>query len=255
MTGKSFRVTHRSDSSLPVYLAVASTEVLDIFEAAGLKKPDISILSDQFLAEVHELPQKNLAVELLKKLLLGEIKTRSRRNVVQARLFSDLLEKAIRKYQNRAVENRAGDRGTDRPREAHARGAEPWRSIGPERRRSCLLRRSRNERQQRTLPLLEPVRSLIAAYHEQCVGISTGWLFTGRTAQPVKMESFIKHAIMPAVRKAELRWYGLYAARRSCATNLVHRPISSLWNRLAFVGLDGGEAFWGEGPDSPWWSR
>ena len=84
--------------------AVASTEVLDIFEAAGLKKPDISILSDQFLAEVHELPQKNLAVELLKKLLLGEIKTRSRRNVVQARLFSELLEKAIHKYQNRAVE-------------------------------------------------------------------------------------------------------------------------------------------------------
>ena len=74
---------------------------------------------------------------------------------------------------------------------------------------------------QRTLPLLEPVRSLIAAYHEQCAGISTGWLFTGRTAQPVKMESFIKHAIMPAVRKAELPWYGLYAARRSCATNLV----------------------------------
>jgi type I restriction enzyme R subunit len=84
--------------------AVASTEVLDIFEAAGLKKPDISILSDQFLGEVHDLPQKNLAVELLKKLLLGEIKTRSRRNVVQARLFSELLEKAIRKYQNRAVE-------------------------------------------------------------------------------------------------------------------------------------------------------
>ncbi len=84
--------------------AVASTEVLDIFEAAGLKKPDISILSEQFLAEVHELPQKNLAVELLKKLLLGEIKTRSRRNVVQSKLFSELLEKAIRKYQNRAVE-------------------------------------------------------------------------------------------------------------------------------------------------------
>jgi len=84
--------------------AVASSEVLDIFEAAGLKKPDISILSDQFLAEVHELPQRNLAVELLKKLLLGEIKTRSRRNVVQSRLFSELLEKAIRKYQNRAVE-------------------------------------------------------------------------------------------------------------------------------------------------------
>lgn len=84
--------------------AVASTEVLDIFEAAGLKKPDISILSDQFLAEVHELPQKNLAVELLKKLLLGEIRTRSRRNVVQSRMFSEMLEKSIHKYQNRAVE-------------------------------------------------------------------------------------------------------------------------------------------------------
>ncbi len=84
--------------------AVASTEVLDIFEAAGLKKPDISILSDQFLGEVHDLPQKNLAVELLKKLLLGEIKSRSRKNVVQSKLFSELLEKVIRKYQNRAVE-------------------------------------------------------------------------------------------------------------------------------------------------------
>jgi hypothetical protein len=69
--------------------AVASTEVLDIFEAARLKKPDISILSDQFRAEVHELPQKNLALELLKKLLLGEIKTRSRRNVVQAPAYED----------------------------------------------------------------------------------------------------------------------------------------------------------------------
>ena len=74
---------------------------------------------------------------------------------------------------------------------------------------------------QRTLPLLEPVRSLIAAYREQCAGIREGWLFTGRNGGPVKMESFIKHAIMPAVRKANLPWYGLYAARRACATNLV----------------------------------
>jgi type I restriction enzyme R subunit len=84
--------------------AVASTEVLDIFAAAGLKKPDISILSDQFLAEVHDLPQKNLALELLKKLLNNEIKTRSRRNVVQSRLFSEMLAKSLRKYQNRAIE-------------------------------------------------------------------------------------------------------------------------------------------------------
>jgi type I restriction enzyme, R subunit len=84
--------------------AVASDEVVDIFAAAGLKKPDISILSDEFLAEVRGMPQRNLAVELLRKLLQGEIKTRSRRNVVQARSFAELLEQAVRKYRNRAIE-------------------------------------------------------------------------------------------------------------------------------------------------------
>jgi len=84
--------------------AVASDEVVDIFAAAGLKKPDLSILSDEFLAEVRGMPQRNLAVELLRKLLAGEIKMRSKRNVVQARSFADLLEQAIKKYQNRAIE-------------------------------------------------------------------------------------------------------------------------------------------------------
>ena len=84
--------------------AIASEEVIDIFAAAGLKKPDISILSDEFLAEVRGMPQKNLAVELLRKLLNDEIKTRSRRHLVQARSFADLLELSIRKYQNRAIE-------------------------------------------------------------------------------------------------------------------------------------------------------
>jgi type I restriction enzyme R subunit len=84
--------------------AMVSDEVVDIFAAAGLKKPDISILSDEFLAEVRGMPQRNLAVELLQKLLKGEIKARSRRNVVQARSFAELLEQAIRKYQNRAIE-------------------------------------------------------------------------------------------------------------------------------------------------------
>ena len=84
--------------------AVSSGEVVDIFAAAGLKKPDISILSEEFLTEVSHLPQKNLAVELLRKLLNDEIKTRSRRNVVKSRLFSALLENAIRKYQNRAIQ-------------------------------------------------------------------------------------------------------------------------------------------------------
>ena len=84
--------------------AVVSDEVVDIFAAAGLKKPDISILSDEFLAEIRGLPQRNLAVELLEKLLKGEIRTRGQRNVVQARSFAALLEQAVRRYQNRAIE-------------------------------------------------------------------------------------------------------------------------------------------------------
>ena len=84
--------------------AITSDEVVDIFAVAGLKKPDISILSDEFLAEVQQLPYRNLAVELLKKLLKDEIKVRMRKNVVQARSFAEMLEEAIRKYQNRSIE-------------------------------------------------------------------------------------------------------------------------------------------------------
>ncbi|MBI5902088.1 MAG: DUF3387 domain-containing protein, partial [Deltaproteobacteria bacterium] len=84
--------------------AVASDQVVDIFAAVGLKKPDVSILSDEFLQEVGNLPQRNLAVELLRKLINDEIKARSRKNIVQARSFTEMLEEAIRKYQNRAIE-------------------------------------------------------------------------------------------------------------------------------------------------------
>src|SRR3989338_3045564 len=84
--------------------AVVSDKVVDIFEAAGLKKPDISILSDEFLAEVKGMPHKNLAFELLKKLLNDEIKARSKRNLIQGRSFAEMLEKAIKKYQNKAIE-------------------------------------------------------------------------------------------------------------------------------------------------------
>jgi type I restriction enzyme R subunit len=107
---KSVTQRHRPEQDLDnairqiVSRAVFSGEVVDIFAAAGLKKPDISILSDEFLAEVSHLPQKNLAVEMLRKLLKDEIKTRSRRNVVKSRLFSELLESSIRKYQNRAIQ-------------------------------------------------------------------------------------------------------------------------------------------------------
>ena len=84
--------------------AVASEGVIDIFAAAGLEKPDISILSDQFLADVQGMPQRNLAVELLQKLLKGELAARRRKNVVQARSFAEMLEETLRRYQNRAIE-------------------------------------------------------------------------------------------------------------------------------------------------------
>ena len=84
--------------------AVASEGVIDIFSAAGLDKPDISVLSDEFLAEVRDMPQRNLAVELLQKLLKGELAVRRRKNVVQARSFAEMLEHTLRRYQNRAVE-------------------------------------------------------------------------------------------------------------------------------------------------------
>nr|BAL57131.1 type I restriction enzyme, R subunit [uncultured prokaryote] len=84
--------------------AVVPEGVVDLFEAAGLRKPDISVLSEEFLAEVRGMPQKNLAVELLRKLLQGEIRARRQYNVVQARSFAELLEKAVRRYQNRAID-------------------------------------------------------------------------------------------------------------------------------------------------------
>jgi len=84
--------------------AVASDKVIDIFEAAGLKKPDLSILSDDFLAEVRHMPLKNLAVETLRKLLNNEIKLRQKKFLIQSRSFAQMLEDSIRKYQNRAIE-------------------------------------------------------------------------------------------------------------------------------------------------------
>jgi type I restriction enzyme, R subunit len=84
--------------------AISSDKVIDIFDAAGLKKPDISILSDEFLAEVQHLPQRNLAVELLQKLLNNELKIRSKKYLVQSRSFAEMLEATIRKYHNRTIE-------------------------------------------------------------------------------------------------------------------------------------------------------
>jgi type I restriction enzyme R subunit len=84
--------------------AVVSEEVVDIFDAVGLDKPNIGLLDDAFLAEVRNLPERNLAVELLERLLEGEIKSRFAGNVVQSRKFSDLLANVVQRYQNRSIE-------------------------------------------------------------------------------------------------------------------------------------------------------
>ncbi len=83
--------------------AVASTEIVDILAAAGITTPDISIMSEEFLAEVQQMEQKNLALEALKKLLNDEIRSRSHSNVVETRRFSERLEEAIARYHTNAV--------------------------------------------------------------------------------------------------------------------------------------------------------
>ena len=84
--------------------SVSSDEVIDIFSVSGLGSPDISILSDEFLEEVRRLPQKNLAIETLRKLLNDQLTTQLKKNLVQSRLFSDMLQMTIQKYQNRSLD-------------------------------------------------------------------------------------------------------------------------------------------------------
>lgn len=88
-----------------VSAAVASEEVVDVFAAAGLQRPDISILSDEFLETVRRSPYENLQIELLRKLLNDEISAQSHRNVVQARKFSEMLERTMRSYHNRSLDS------------------------------------------------------------------------------------------------------------------------------------------------------
>lgn len=85
--------------------AIISSEVIDVFDAAGIKKPDISILSDEFLAEIQDMDRKNLALELLKRLLNDEIKTRSKMNLVQGRKFSEMLAEAVKRYQSGLIDS------------------------------------------------------------------------------------------------------------------------------------------------------
>ncbi len=83
--------------------ALVSEDVVDIFDAAGIKKPDISILSDEFLEELKNHQHKNIAIEVLKKILSDEIKARSKKNIVQSKHLLEMLENAIKRYQNKAL--------------------------------------------------------------------------------------------------------------------------------------------------------
>jgi len=100
------RKTEELDTAIRqiVSKAVISDRVIDIFESVGFKKPNLEILSPEFLAEVKDLPQKNLAFEALKKLLNEEIKLISRRNIVKGRSFMEMLDKTIKQYHNKAIE-------------------------------------------------------------------------------------------------------------------------------------------------------
>jgi type I restriction enzyme R subunit len=101
--GKSTDVLDHAVRQLVAKAIAPEGEIIDVFQAAGLKQPDISILSDQFLAEVRGLKYKNVAAELLAKLLGDEIKVRSKRNLVQSREFSEMLKKTLNAYHNRSI--------------------------------------------------------------------------------------------------------------------------------------------------------
>ncbi|MGE4071129.1 MAG: type I restriction endonuclease subunit R [Lysobacterales bacterium] len=105
-SGDNKRSPEQIDAAIRQLVSRAITtegQVIDVFTAAGLAKPDISILSDQFLAEVRGLKHKNVAAELLEKLLKDELKVRARRNLVQAQVFSEKLKKTLNGYHNRAI--------------------------------------------------------------------------------------------------------------------------------------------------------
>ena len=105
-TSQNRKTPEQIDAAIRQLVSKAITtegQVIDVFTAAGLSKPDISILSDQFLAEVRGLKHKNVAAELLEKLLRDEIKVRSKHNLVQAQVFSEKLKKTLNAYHNRAI--------------------------------------------------------------------------------------------------------------------------------------------------------
>src|SRR5690606_2495963 len=83
--------------------ALVSEQVIDVFDAAGIKKPDISILCDEFLAELKDYEHKNVALEVLRKLLNDELKVRAKKNLVESKKLMEMLENSIKKYHNKIL--------------------------------------------------------------------------------------------------------------------------------------------------------
>lgn len=83
--------------------ALVSEQVIDVFDAAGIKKPDISIISDEFMLKMKNMPHRNIALEVLKKLINDELKTRSRKNLLQSKKLLELLEGALKQYHNKII--------------------------------------------------------------------------------------------------------------------------------------------------------
>jgi type I restriction enzyme R subunit len=126
--------------------AVVSAEVVDIFKAAGLNRPDIGILSEEFLEDVRHMKERNLAVELLERLLKDEIKSRFKTNVVQQAKFSELLQLSLQRYRNRAIETAQVIEELIEMAQEVPRGRTTRRAAGSQRRRDGVLRRAGHQR-------------------------------------------------------------------------------------------------------------
>ena len=127
--------------------SVVSTEIVDILKAAGITTPDISILSDEFLAEVQAMDRPNLALEALRKLIAGEVRSKARTNVVETRAFSERLDAAIARYHSNALTTAEVLQELIALATRHSSIPPARRGAGPLTRRDRLLRRSRGERE------------------------------------------------------------------------------------------------------------
>jgi type I restriction enzyme R subunit len=226
--------------------AVVSDEVVDLFDAAGMQRPDISVLSAEFLADLNTLPQRHLSIALLRRLLEGEVRERAKRNVVQGRRFSDLLQQAIQRYQSRAVDTAAVIHElielAAKMRDADARGEE----VGLTREESAFYEAlSENESALRTMgetKLVEIARELTDVVRRN---VSIDWTRSESVQARLRIE----------IRRRLKRW-GYPPDGQSEATALVIEQAKALGFAVTdgdggYVPPGGGDAGVSDDPDEP----